>query len=216
MYLFLYISTSFIEYIAAFYLMFRLFGFKLKWQIAEVLFISTLLTFLSYTLKHGFDLDWLNPFMQVIAVIVMLWMIMKVAFFYAIVMATAFIIHLINQFLVFELFYYLGAISETITFAEAIWVVLTASGVTMLMGWILHLMPQWQFTFISMNPSVRLKINGQNVWIVLLILFQAIAAGGLYAYSIAGEMGLFSIGTKVALVGALYILYQLQKLDERV
>jgi hypothetical protein len=211
-----YSSVSFIEYAVVFYLMFRLFGFRLRWQAYEILLVCALLTFTSYTLDYGYDLAWLNPFILIMALVSMLWMILKIELVYAVIMSTAFIIHFMNKTLIYEILYYLGRLGDPRNLEMTMTIVLAASALTILVGWVVQIRPRFQFTFIPLNPTVRISNEGHNRLLPILIVIQILIVGSLY-YLLTEEYHLvFSIGSKIAFALAIYILYLFQKIDDQV
>lgn len=182
-----FIGISLIDYLAAFYLMFRLFSFHFKWYVKEIIFTCTLLTFVSYSMRFGFDLGWFDPFVQYVSWFLLLWLIFKIQPFYAIIMTSAYTMQGVYQFIIFIIFSMSGMfVDGAVTELQAYLVVLIASSLTVLTGYVIHI-KNWRVTFVPTDP-VKVHMTGYNLFVLSLVLIQIMLVGPIYKATMQGGL----------------------------
>ncbi len=98
----LYVLFSSLEYLAIFALMFALFRFEYKFYHNSVLFICAVLSFVTYSLRYGFEQAYLGPIANLLLIFAFLYYIFQIQIFYSGIMAvTGYLAYIIIQIIIF-------------------------------------------------------------------------------------------------------------------
>ncbi|NBI28654.1 hypothetical protein [Chengkuizengella marina] len=80
---------SSIEYMAFFFLMFRLFRFQPSYYVPQIVFSISLLLFVSTSMRYGFELSEFSAIAQLILICLLIWQLFNIHVFYAFVMGVS-------------------------------------------------------------------------------------------------------------------------------
>jgi hypothetical protein len=107
----LFVVFSSMEYLAIFAIMFALFRFEYKFYHNSVIFICGVLSFVSYSLRYGFEQEFLGPIVHILLIFAFLYYIFQVQVFYAGVMSvTGFLAYVIIQTITLVILNFSGVI----------------------------------------------------------------------------------------------------------
>lgn len=209
---------SSIEYIAMFAIMFALFRFEYRFYHVNVLFISLLMCFVSYSLRYGFDLANYSSLIQLFLMILIFALMYRQHLFYSgIMVIISFVIYGLIQAGIVQLLDLLGvmkieAMLKEFSIEGKILQSLSAA-VAMLVYYLIKLTKKG-FSFIPHTNRVSIKFTGINLLILILILVQTALVGAMYYYANMNEVKgyYFLSGILVFLLG--FLLYLSRKKDD--
>lgn len=195
---FLFWFLSILEYFAIFFFMFRLFTFRVKEYIAEIIFSSIILTFVSDALRNAFDLGFIDPLVQLLLFCALLWQVFKVHFFYSIIMAVAMVFYNASQALIVSILTVLDIYRFPLSQNE-IWMLQLITVFLVMMLALFIQQRNWRFSFVPTDASMKVKYSGDNLTLLIIIVLQFIITALLYvSYLLSLEL--------VYIIGALLVL----------
>lgn len=208
---------SMFENVAAFCLMFALFRFKVKEYFIHILFAAFLMSQLSYYMRTVFDFGNIVPFMSMVMMFLMMWLLFQVQIYYAGIMSlVTYIAFSSIQALLVLVQLSAGWLEVIEPFSSAAYVnQLITALISLAASWIL-LRKRIGFTFVPFSESTPLRLRGENLWYIILIIFLSIFTGMNYYWFFIkiDHIYLVSVMFIVSLCVLLYLSLRKEKLDD--
>lgn len=208
---------SMFENVAAFCLMFALFRFRVKEYFIHILFAAFLMSQLSYYMRTVFELGNIVPFMSMIMMFLMMWLLFRVQVYYAGIMSLV-------TYIAFSSIQAMLVLAQLSTgMLEAIEPFSTAAYINQLITALLSFIVSWflfrrrlGFTFVPFSESSPLRIKGENLWYIFLIIFISIFTGLNYYWFFikVDHILLVSVMFLISLCLLLYLSLRKERLDD--
>jgi len=174
----LFVIGSLAEYLSYFIFMFALFRFRLKDRILYMVFVSFLMSQVSYFTRLNPEIGELSSYIQLALLIIVLWVLFRVPLYYSIVMNGAgFVVGFAVQGLVILLLLESGtpitsiqenALNSAATQALSAFVVIGLSR--------LIITKNWGFDYVPTSHRAYVRISGVNAVLLVVIVVAAVAA----------------------------------------
>jgi hypothetical protein len=207
---FLFWFLSMLEYFAIFFFMFRLFTFRIKEYISEIIFSSIILTFVSDSLRNAFDLGFIDPLVQILLFCALLWQVFKVHIFYALIMSVSMAFYNTIQALLYALLVKFGWISTPMTIIDIRSIQLLTVFVVMFIGLMLQ-WKNWRYTFVPTDKHLKVKYGGNNLALLVIIVLELIILGTGFYYYTSG----YNIILSVSIVSVIIMLGYLHFINKK-
>lgn len=199
---------SLFEYLAIFTLMFALFRFELKEYLTEMVVLSFIMTFFSHYLRAFLKINDFAPFVLLLVLIILFWVVCRIPIFYSSVMVvTSYLMYGIFQYITFIILskFIVISLDEITLNSEAGYLLqITTIIPTLLVSFGLRRM-NLGFGFIP-TGFVRVKFRGYNLALLITVCLSAILFGFFNYWIFArGKFVLISL-VFLAILGALIYL----------
>lgn len=163
---------SVLEYMAIYYLTFRLFSFQFKPYLRHTVITSILLTLVSVLIRY-FASGVVDVFVQVVLFTIVLRTVFRVHWFYSVTMSFGYILYTIVQILFLSALNLLGLLDRILSaVSTGAFIIQGATIVSAVVISELLRIFDLRFTFVPTNVYEKVSLSGRNMLIVLLAALE--------------------------------------------
>lgn len=193
------------EYFVIFMLTFHMFSFRMRDYWFEIIVMSLILGFMSFSLRYLYDLSMFAPIVQMVLYAFLMWLVLRIHIYNAIIMSSVGVFFGLLQILLFVLFDRIGFVDNPMTVGD----IQLIAVVSLILGIAISLILKgfrWRYTFIPSDDRYKAK-NKASIYMVLVIVFLELSVIGFTYYFYLSGMNSFYV--LLATISALLIILNL-------
>jgi hypothetical protein len=202
------------ETIAGFSLIFSIYRFPIKGYIPQILFTAVVMAQTSYLLREVLSLESGTPFFMLLWIVIMLWLLFRVHYFYALLMAiTGYLGYLVIQFGIVYLLQLIFKLEIPVTdFYTGKMIQVTSSAIALLIS-VLLIKKRIGFSFVPDRMIENVSLHGTNrSMLMLLIAGSLLVSTIVFIYESGFAPFMLAV---ITIVLALYAIIHLALAKER-
>lgn len=211
MHIVLFFLLSFFEYVAIYYLTFRLFSFEFRFYTKQICLSSFLLTFISYLFRM-YSFGFLDVFLQIVIFIFLLRYLFRIHLYYSVLVSYGYITYVIMQILIFTLLDSLQLLDNILSIeSTGTYIIQVVSIAAAFLVGVLLAKTHFRFSFVPTAHYGNVALRGNNLSVFLLTIFEILILGASYSYYTTNFNKLYFLFVLILFVLAVVILYLLNK-----
>ncbi|MBW7456847.1 hypothetical protein ACFOLF_09850 [Paenibacillus sepulcri] len=174
----LFVAGSIIEYFSYFIFMFALFRFRFRDRMFYLVFVSFIMSQVSYFTRLNPEIGELSSYIQLTLLIIAMWVLFRVPLYYSIVMNGAgFVFGFAVQGLVILFLWQTGTPLGTIQDNALASAATQALSALLVIGFSrLIFIKNWGFDYVPTSHRAYVRISGVNALLLVIIVIAAVAA----------------------------------------
>ncbi|TFE22618.1 hypothetical protein [Cohnella luojiensis] len=202
------------ETIAGISLILSIFRFQIKGFVPQILFTAVVMAQTSYLLREVLNQDSITPFFMLAWIVILLWLLFRVHYFYALLMAiTGYLGYLLIQISIVYSFQFLFDTEiPVVDFYTMKIIQIISSSIALLISVVL-MMKRIGFSFVPDRVQESVLLKGTNRRMLLLLIAGSVIVSAIVFIYESG-FGTFMLGI-LTIVFALYAIIHLALAKER-